>query len=141
MSFPAKLPIIALVLAVAAPANAPGSGATRKAADGRPIPVEKITRLKDPHLTTLLCRDGEARAVIAVPDGDAHRALAEKINACLKDSGGTELPVLTSASPEELLPRTNVIALGSLADNPFIEKLYFRWLCFTDRWYPGEGGY
>lgn len=34
-----------------------------------------------------------------------------------------------------------MIALGSLADNPFIEKLYFRWLCFTDRWYPGKGGY
>ncbi|OGD22677.1 MAG: hypothetical protein A2W03_16375 [Candidatus Aminicenantes bacterium RBG_16_63_16] len=105
------------------------------------MPVDRITQVKDLHLTTAFCWDGRPRAVLAIPDNDVHRALAAEINARVRKCGGGDLPVFVNKTPEELLPRGNVIALGNLADNLFIEKLYFRWLCFTDRWYPGKGGY
>ena len=141
MSFPKRFLVIALTCAVAASASAPGPGRPQEAADARPVQVDKITRLKDLNLRTALCEDGRPQAVLAIPDDDAHRALAAEINTCIGKLGGVELPISVNRSPAELLPRTNVIALGNLADNPFIEKLYFRWFCFTDRWYPGNGGY
>ena len=107
----------------------------------RPRQDGEIARLKDLRLLTTLCQGRRPEAVLVIPDDDAYRELAAKINARVKTCAGVELPVVADTTPDELLPRTSVIALGSLADNPFIEKLYFRWLCFTDRWYPGHGGY
>ena len=124
-----------------APRLSPAAGGGRRAADGRRLPVENIIRLKDLNLTTILCQDDRPKAVLVAPDDDAHRALAAEVNARIRKCGGRELPVVVNKTPEELLPRTNVIALGNLANNLFIEKLYFRWLCFTDRWYPGASGY
>ncbi len=34
-----------------------------------------------------------------------------------------------------------VIVFGNLADNNCVEKMYFDFLCATDKWYPGPGGY
>ncbi len=101
----------------------------------------RITRLKSLNLTTVLCDGRQPKATIVIPEDDAYRALAEEINACIRKYSGVVLPVTVNGLPADLLPGGHVIAVGNLANNPFIEKLYFQWLCFTDRWYPGEGGY
>jgi outer membrane protein assembly factor BamB len=108
---------------------------------GRGSSPRKISHLKNLHLTTGLSEGGRPRAALVVPDEKIYLALAEKINARLGEIGGAALPVVTKGLPGELLPKGNVIALGNMANNPFIEKLYFQWFAFTDRWYPGNGGY
>lgn len=105
------------------------------------FPPAPITRLKDPGLTTVFFAGGRPRATIVIPDEPAYRALAADINARFRQHFGAELPVAVSGRPEDLMARGHVIAVGNLANNSFIERLYFQWFCFTDRWYPGEGGY
>ncbi len=90
---------------------------------------------------TTLWRQGQARAVIVIPAERAYTALAEEINARLDELAGVKLPIVSNKLPAELMPQKNVIAIGNLANSPFIEKLYFQWFAFTDRWYPGVGGY
>ena len=34
-----------------------------------------------------------------------------------------------------------VIVVGNLSDSQCIQELYFRFMCATDLWYPGPGGY
>ena len=102
---------------------------------------DQITRLKDLNLTTILCENQRPQATIVVPEHEDYRALASEINARIRQCGGAGLPVAVNKRPSDLLPNGHVIALGNLTNNPFIEKLYFQWFCFTDRWYPGEGGY
>ena len=106
------LAAVALSCALAAPAAAPGTGKRRQSASERPAPVERIARLKDLRLTTVLCRNGEPRAVIAIPDGEAFRNLASEINARVKACSGVELPVVVNETPEGLLSRGHVLALG-----------------------------
>jgi outer membrane protein assembly factor BamB len=108
---------------------------------GRSSAPRNIDRLKDLHLTTTLCKQGKAQAVMVIPADKVYAALAEEINGRLDEIAGVKLPVVTDKLPADLLPRGNVIAIGSLANNPFIERLYFQWFSFTDGWYPGEGGY
>jgi len=129
--------VIAALIFMACPADrsAPVSAENSSSLPGR------ITRLKDLNLTTVLCESGRPAATIVIPDDGAYRAMAEEINARIRQCARAELPVAVNKLPGELLPRGDVIAVGNLANNPFIEKLYFQWFCFTDRWYPGEGGY
>ncbi len=108
---------------------------------GHPSAPREIVRLRDLHLMTTLCQQGQAQAVIVIPDERAYTALAEEINARLGEMAGVKLPIVSAKLPADLLPRANVIAIGNLANNAFIEKLYFQWFAFTDRWYPGTGGY
>lgn len=130
---------------------APGSGRPGKkpAADFPPaediyLTRDEITRLKDLNLETGLCEKDLPQAVLAVPGDKAFRDLAAGINARIRDLGGAELPIAVPADNvrlEDLLAKGHVIALGDMSSNPFIRKLYFQWHCFTDAWYPGEGGY
>ena len=121
--------------------SALGAGCGALSAAGGPLPPGQISRLKSLNLTTVLGERSRPRATIVIPDDAAYRALAAEINARVRQCAGVELPVAAGGRPEELLSRGHVIAVGNLADNPFIERLYFQWFCFTDRWYPGEGGY
>lgn len=93
------------------------------------------------NLTTVLCESGRPRATIVIPEDAAYRTLAAEINVRIRQCAGAELPVAVGKRPADLLPRGHVIAVGNLANNPFIERLYFQWFCLADQWYPGEGGY
>jgi outer membrane protein assembly factor BamB len=90
---------------------------------------------------TTLCQKGQAQAIIIIPEARAYAALAEEINVRLDEIAGVKLPIVSDKLPADLLPQANVIAIGNLSNNPFIERLYFQWFAFTDRWYPGAGGY
>lgn len=101
-----------------------------------------IKRLKALHLTTSLVDRGAAQAVIVAPGGGRYRAEVAQLNERIRTLTGTTLPVFADDKlPEEILRDSNVITLGNMASNAFIEKLYFQWQVILDLKYPGEGGF
>jgi len=79
-------------------------------------------------------------SVITPPDGSLDRE-ARRIVEAVRDQFGVELPVVTGDRALKEIPTQHAITLGCLADNPFVEALYFRWNTLVDRWYPGTGGW
>ncbi|MBC8443213.1 hypothetical protein H8D79_00655, partial [PVC group bacterium] len=100
-----------------------------------------ITSLMELHLDTVLVEDGQARAVIAAGSRPRDAAQAKRIQQKIEQCSGSVLPVRTDMEPKEALSKTNVIAIGNLATNPFIETLYRRYFTYLDRFYPGKGGH
>ena len=50
--------------------------------------------------------------------------------------------LLINPQPDALYSNAGpIILIGNLADSLCVEELYYRFLCVTDRWYPGPGGY
>lgn len=98
--------------------------------------------LKKLYLETELVRGKAPAAVVVVPAQGVNRALAQKIVDKIRSGTGVALEVVSDeVSPEALLKRKNVIALGNMSDNRFIEHLYRQWRVILDRTYPGQGGY
>ncbi len=101
-----------------------------------------IKKLKNLHLTTSLVDKGAVQAVIVAPVGERYRTEVAQLNERIRLLTGTTLPVLIDDKlPEELLRNRNVITLGNMATNAFIEKLYRQWQVILDLKYPGEGGF
>jgi hypothetical protein len=85
--------------------------------------------------------EGEPGAVVVVPpDGSLDEAAARIVQG-VYDRYGVALDVIGGDRASGELPAPHVIALGCLADNPYIESLYVRWNTLVDRWYPGTGGH
>ncbi|MBN1669450.1 MAG: hypothetical protein JXR37_00345 [Kiritimatiellae bacterium] len=105
--------------------------------------TEWIEKLKDLHLDTTLAGNGAPRAVIVAPAGDRYAAALRTVQAAVKACAGVLLPVRadTAAATRELLAESHVIALGNMASNRFIERLYCEYYTLTDLWYPGKGGH
>lgn len=103
--------------------------------------MNRITLLKDLHLTTSLVENGKAQAIIVAPKGDRYRRQAEYVQEGIKRFSGIELPIKNDDfTPLELLREHHVIALGNMATNAFIETLYRQWQVILDLKYPGAGG-
>jgi len=104
---------------------------------------ERIERLKDLHLETELARGRRSASVIVVPPNGAGDGAAARLQAVVRHRWGVELPVARGdgVTTSDLLSKANVVALGCMADNPFIERLYFEQYTLLDRWYPGPGGH
>lgn len=91
--------------------------------------------------TLKFAQDGIPAITIIVPaDGSLDRA-AQHITQAVKERHGVELEIMVAGRPLADLPTPHAIALGCLANNPFIEALYFRWNTLVDRWHPGTGGW
>jgi len=104
--------------------------------------TDGIAQLKDLHIDTVLVARGKPRAVIVAPPGDRYAAAVATVQAAIRRHTGLTLPVNRAARrPEQLLERTNVIALGNMATNPFIEHMYRQWYVLLDLKYPGKGGH
>lgn len=105
--------------------------------------ASRIAKLKDLCLTTSLVERGQPKAVLVAPPGERYAAALATVQAAVRQCAGIELPVHQDARPaaRELLGKSHVIALGNMATNAFIEKLYCEWYTMTDLWYPGKGGY
>lgn len=84
---------------------------------------------------------GEPAATLIVPADGSLDGEARRIVQTVRERGKVELPVVTGDRALRGLPTRHAIALGCLADNPFVEALYFRWKTLVDRWYPGVGGW
>jgi hypothetical protein len=101
-----------------------------------------VTQLKDLHLTTSIVEEGMSQAVIVAPVGDRYQAEIDTLNERIRLLTGTTLPVFRDdKTPEELLREYNVVVLGNMATNAFIETLYRQWQVILDLKYPGAGGY
>ena len=78
--------------------------------------------------------------VVVPPDGSLAE-VAERLVQEVRRAHGIELSIQPGDHATGQLHTRHAIALGCLADNPFIEALYRRWNCLVDRWYPGSGGW
>ena len=103
----------------------------------------KVDKLKDMRLETVLAADGRPGGKIVIGDSHAHRRLAVRIVERIEAATGARLPVVRAddASASRGLLDTHVVALGNMADNPFVRWLYYQWWAIEDLCYPGEGGY
>ena len=107
-----------------------------------PSPLDSpIAKLKPLHLDTVLVRNGQPQAVIAAGAGERYAALVAKLQQRIQQCTGAALPLLDDPTPKSVLAKTNVIALGNMATNPFIETLYRRYFTYLDLYYPGPGGH
>ena len=102
-----------------------------------------IDTLKEMHIETVLAANGEPGGKIVIGDHPAHERQAERIAEKIEAATSARLPVVraddvTASGP---LLDTHVVALGNMADNPFIRWLYYQWWAIEDLCYPGEGGY
>jgi hypothetical protein len=80
------------------------------------------------------------RAVVATPPDGSLDDEASRVVEAVRGRYDVELEVISGDQALLASPAVHTIALGCLADNPFVEALYLRWNTLVDRWYPGDGG-
>ncbi len=102
----------------------------------------KIDALKRMHLETVLAADGEPGGKIVIGENPEHQRQAQRIVERIQSATGARLPVVRAddATGGGLLD-SHAVALGNMADNPFVRWLYYQWWAIEDLCYPGEGGY
>ena len=99
-------------------------------------------QLKRLVIETPLVVGGKAQAFLAVPDEDAYRRRAERVNAVLREMAGVELPVRPAAQVSDAdLAAGNALLLGHLENNPVIARLYHSYYDCLDTGYTGKGGF
>ncbi|MBT3379092.1 MAG: VCBS repeat-containing protein [Lentisphaerae bacterium] len=104
-----------------------------------PPPDTSIKRVRELFLKTTLVQEGSAQCVIIVPEDGRYAEAVARVQQAI----GVELPVLAgeAARPEDLLKTRHIIALGNMATNALVRRLYYRYYTFLDLWYPGKGGH
>ena len=101
-----------------------------------------IQQIKKLYINTVLVTKGDAHAAIVTPRSNQYRESANAIRDKIKDITGIIVPCYKDdAVPKDILKKYNVIALGNMNTNTFIEKLYHQWYCLLDLKYPGKNGY
>ena len=101
-----------------------------------------IQDLKELYLTTLILDKGKPGIVIVAPHDSRYREAADIIRGRIEELSGVSIPSYDDdCVPEEILKEHNVIALGNMATNAFIEHMYRQWYVLLDLKYPGKGGY
>ncbi len=81
------------------------------------------------------------RVTVAAPRSEHGRTAARRIHRALRD---LKAPVELLDDPAgDVLTGADgpVIVVGNLADSRSVRELYFRFMCATDLWYPGPGGF
>lgn len=79
--------------------------------------------------------------LVAAPRTDYGQKAAERVYRSLLSLGiRSELLV---DPPADIMVKADrpAIVIGNLAESQCVRELYFRFLCATDLWYPGPGGY
>ena len=79
-------------------------------------------------------------ATITTPPDGSLDDEAQRLVQLVQALYGTELAIVAGDRALTERPTQHTIALGCLADNPFVEALYQRYTILVDRWYPGTGG-
>ena len=105
-------------------------------------PFMEIEKVKPLYPQTPLVAEDKAQALIVCPEGDEWRQVARELQTALRERIGAEIPVATAeAVSEEDMRGTQVIALGSVSNNPRLLHLYSHSYTYADDLYPGPGGY
>jgi hypothetical protein len=102
-----------------------------------------IQHVKQLFTETKIVESAGPEAVIVVPGNSRYSESVNKIQEALKAASGVSLEVYSDDQvvPQDLLKTRNVIALGNMNTNAFIERLYCEWYVILDLKYPGLGGY
>ena len=106
------------------------------------VRLEPPKQLKPLYLETSLVSSGSADIIIVAPSaryGAAVKLIRDRIAAL----SGVTLTIVDDKAElaASALSHTNVIALGNMHTNGFIEDLYRKWYVLLDARYPGIGGY
>ncbi len=97
------------------------------------------TKISRPILE--LVQKGKAGATVVVPTDGSLDNEAKRIVETIHHRYKVKLAIITGDLALRKLPTQHAIALGCLANNSYIEALYYRWNTLVDRWYPGVGGW
>lgn len=81
------------------------------------------------------------RVLVAAPRSSHGQRAAQAFHRALVGLGGRAELLSDPASDVLKASDGPVIVIGNLADSRCVRELYFRFLCATDLWYPGPGGY
>lgn len=102
-----------------------------------------IGQIKPMHLRTELVGDGRARCIVAAPEDEAGRRLAEEVAGAVAQAWGAAPEMVPAGEIDEAtLQSTNVIALGLFSTNRVVERLYLRDFVLCDySWPAGAGSY
>lgn len=103
-------------------------------------PVERIATMKPLYLPTRIVEEGTPRALLVAPADPTYAPAVDTLQAHLKGRVGVALPLRDPDKvTEEDLREFNIIALGNVPDNEFIERLYWQQF-LQDTWRPGDEG-
>jgi len=104
--------------------------------------VGEPASLKRMVLETPIVAQGEARAIIVVPENPVYGQLAGSVQERIRSATGVGLRVVrdteVSGSDRE---GQSIITLGNLTTNRFVERLYRMHYVHADARYPGRGGF
>ena len=102
----------------------------------------EIVKLRAYRTATALVERSRATGIIACPDAKPYRRIARRIQEAVAEATGVTLSVHPHSDVgEEEVRAFHVIALGHLGTNNLLARLYCRQQIFTDRAYPGPGGF
>jgi len=102
----------------------------------------EIVAAHDRCLETVLAVRRLPHAMLVAPADKRYADSVAKIRRALMRAGAMPFQVTRGRrDAERILRNRNVIALGNMSTNPFIERLYCEWRCLLDLRYPGPGGY
>ena len=88
---------------------------------------QKIAKLEDLCIDTVLVANGKPQAILVAPAGQRYADAVRTIQGAVKRCAGAELPVLRGvANPAAVLKERSVVALGNMATSPFVEHMYRR---------------
>ncbi len=97
---------------------------------------------RDLRIRTELVKDGKPVAEIAVPDRPEYQAMADRLNAAVKEKTGVSLPVVSDQKYREFSNlKNNVIFAGNRDANAGMEQLYLLYYHTLDAKYPGRNGH
>ena len=96
----------------------------------RPRPLDLDTPLRE-----------ATQVLVAAPRSEHGRKAAERIQDALRELGASA--ALAADPADDALSKAEgpVFVVGNLADSRCVRGLYFRFLCATDKWYPGPQGF
>ena len=105
-------------------------------------PPKSIENLKNLYINTVLVENSTSKVVIVSPTKQYHISV-QLIHDLIQRTTGVSIPIYedTQIVPEDILKTYNIIAVGNMSSNSFIEKLYRQWYSLLDLKYPGKGGY
>ena len=106
-------------------------------------PSKPIRVLKNLHRQTPLAHAGKPVCILVVPAGK-YQDDAARVQTAIKKKTGVEIPVrtiTTCTDPRGLMADTHVITFGNMSTNPFLFRLYCRWLTLLDLTWPGKNGH
>ncbi len=109
----------------------------------------EITRLKDLRIDTVLAAAGQPAASIVAPSDGRYEEAVKLVQQAVQKTAGVALRVIAddgtagapTAVPQDLLPKSSVIAMGNMSTSGFIYTLYRQYYTFLDLRYPGRNGY